>query len=105
MKKSTKKAITGAIIFAVTLFSGFGITAVSFNLFDVMSRNQMRLIFALDVILLLVIGAIAWFVYEHKSAKKIRKKKFEKRHNERLCKIESQKSEILSLLKSENFAA
>lgn len=105
MKKSSKKALTGAIIFTVTLLTGFGITAVSFNLFDVMNKNEMRIIFAVDVILLFVIGTVSWFIYEGKKTKKARKNNFEKRHKERINKIEKQNTEILSILNSKNFAA
>lgn len=105
MKKSSKKLLTGAIIFTVTLLTGFGITAISFNLFDVMNRNEMRIIFAIDVILLFLIGTVAWFIYEGKKAKKARKNNFEKRHNERINKIEKQHTEMLSILNSKNFAA
>lgn len=105
MKKSTKKALMGALIFTITLVLGFGITALSFNLFDIMSANEMKLVFALDVVLLLIIGTIAWFIYEHKNSKNARKKELEKRHNERLNKIDKQNREILRVLESKNFAA
>lgn len=105
MKKSTKKALMGALIFTITLVLGFGITALSFNLFDIMSANEMKLVFALDVVLLLIIGTIAWFIYENKNSKNAKKKELEKRHNERLNKIDKQNRETLRVLESKNFAA
>ncbi len=64
MKNSTKKLIQSILIFIVTVIIGFGITLISFNLFDTLTANQMRILFAADVIILLFIGTIAWFVYE-----------------------------------------
>lgn len=76
MKNSKKKIISSIIIFAVTILAGFGITAISFNLFDNLSQNQMRILFAADIVILLFIGTVAWFLCE--SQKNVRKKNVKK---------------------------
>lgn len=105
MKKSTKKIVGGILIFAVTLIVGFGITCISFNLFNNMSINQMRLVFAVDIIVLLITGACAWFIYEGKEAKKQRELEFSHRHNERLKAVEKRNNELFNLTQNGNYAA
>lgn len=105
MKKSTKQFITGTIIFLVTAAIGFTITAISFNLFEVMTRNQMRLIFAVDVMILLAVGTISWFVYESKTAQKARKKQQSKNRQKRIEELNNENEEILKLINCTNFAA
>ena len=40
MKKTVKKIITGILITTITLAAGFGITILSFNLFDNLTDNR-----------------------------------------------------------------
>lgn len=105
MKKSTKQIISGIIIFLVTAVTGFIITAVSFNLFEVMTQNQMRLVFAIDVIILLAVGTVSWFIYESKSAQKERKKQKSKNRQNRIDELKRSNEEILNLINCTNFAA
>lgn len=105
MKNSTKKFLSGLTITIVTMATGFVITAISFNLFDVLTRNQMRLVFAIDVIILLVIGTISWFIYEKKQLKEKRKKEIELRHNRRVREINKQNQEIINIISRTNIAA
>ncbi len=86
MKKNTKKLLTGISISLITLGAGFLITIVSFNLFDSLTANQMKLLFATDVISLIVSGAAAYIAFETKKAKKRREKELKKRHFQRLSK-------------------
>ena len=46
MKKTGKKLIQSLVIWVVTLAAGFLITYVSFNLFDNLTANQLKLLFA-----------------------------------------------------------
>lgn len=62
MNKTIKKIISSIIISSITLGIGFGITMVSFNLFGTLTPNQMKLLFAVDVICLVaVVGAFLFF--------------------------------------------
>ena len=65
----------------------------------------MNFVFSIEFLLHLIIGKISWFVYENKNSKNAKKKELEKRHNERLNKIDKQNREILRVLESKNFAA
>lgn len=105
MKKTAKQIISGVVIFGVTLAVGFVITAVSFNLFDSMTANQMRLIFAVDVLSLIAAGAGAWYFFDSKKAKARRKRELEKRHLERIQQRETEMAEINKLINFTNFAA
>lgn len=105
MKKSVKKLLSGLTITIITLAIGFAITAISFNLFDILNRNQMRALFALDVIILLAVGSIFWFIGEGKRAKALRQRELEKRHYERVKEREAQMSGVLDIINSANFAA
>ena len=80
MNKKAKEIIKGIIIFTVTLTIGFMVTAVSFNLFNELTRSQMRLLFATDIIVLLAIGSGAWFTEHSIKLKKKRERELEKRH-------------------------
>lgn len=102
MKKSTKKIILSIAISIITLIVGVVITAISFNIFDELTRNQLRLLFTFDVLILLAIGTISWFVYENKQMKNKKRKELERRHNVR---VEKQTEEILNLINCKNFAA
>ncbi len=105
MKKKSNRIITGIIIFISTLGAGFGITAISFSLFDTLTNNQMRILFAADIILLLLIGTIAWFVYESKVNFNKKKMEFKKRHDERMKKNIEYSKEMSTIIDYSNFAA
>lgn len=105
MKNSTKKFLSGLAITVVTMATGFVITAISFNLFETLTTNQLRLVFAVDVIILLAIGTISWFIYENKKLKDKRKKEIELRHNKRIKEINKQNKEIINIINRTNIAA
>lgn len=105
MRKSLKQVLTGIIIFAVTAATGFIITTVSFNLFDTMSQNQMKIIFAVDVVILLFVGTISWFICESASSNKKSRKKYIKNRQKQLDELKKQNEEILNLINCTNFAA
>lgn len=85
MKNSIKKLLKGLFITTVTLFAGFGITALTFNLFKTLTSNEMKIFFALDVAILLAIGTV-FFLIEDENKKKKKQQEFEKRHLERVEK-------------------
>ncbi len=104
MKKQLNKIFKSAIIFIATLGTGFAVTAVSFNLFDNLSQNQMRLMFAVDIILLLAIGGGAYLLFESKRKRQKRDEALRQRHNQRV----KERNELLNsiILDSDNkFAA
>lgn len=84
MKNSVKKIIKSIAITAVTLLSGFGITAVSFNLFGSMTANEMKILFAIDVVILLLVGAAFYCAEERKAKRAKKQKEFEQRHRQRV---------------------
>jgi len=86
MKKNTKKLLMGISISLITLGAGFLITIVSFNLFDSLTANQMKLLFAIDVISLITSGAVTYVVFETKKAKKRRENELKKRHFQRMSR-------------------
>ncbi len=86
MKNSVKKLFKGLLIVTVTLLSGFGITAISFNLFGTLTSNEMKLFFAIDVIVLFTVGTVFFLIDESNKKKKRRKEQFEKRHAQRVEK-------------------
>lgn len=94
MKKSIKQLLSGAIISAVTLAFGFALTMLSFNLFDSLTANQMKILFAADIICLALTGCIAFFLFESKRSKKRKEKLLQERHNRR---IEKRNNEIKGL--------
>lgn len=98
MNRKTKKAADSLIIFAVTFIAGLLISAISFNLFDRLSINQMRILFAADILFLLGSGALAWFLFERKKNKKT------KRSNEKNKYEINNKKELFHTVKN-NFAA
>ena len=100
MNNKSNKIIKGLLIFSVTLFSGFGITALSFNLFDALTQNQMRLLFAIDVLLI-----IAWLLFESVKLKKKKQKEFEHRHNERVKAMNAQMKDIEIIIAKNKYAA
>ena len=105
MKKNKKQIITGIIIFTVTLIAGFGITVLTFSLFDTLSRNQMRFLFALDIILLIASGGGVYLFSEAKKKSREKKELFEKRHNGRVAEKNKMMSGIYDIIESKNFAA
>ena len=105
MKNKSNKIVEGLIIFTVTLLSGFGITALSFELFDVLTQNQMRLLFTVDIMLILAIGSIAWFIFEADKSKKRKQKRFEQRHNERVRAKNARMKDIEIIIAKNKYAA
>lgn len=103
MKKSFKEILTGISIWAVTLIVGFSITSICFSLMDRLTRNEMRIMFVIDIAIILAIGTAAWFIYESKTGKRLRDEKFEKRHSERIEKNKADMAEIEKII--EQFAA
>ncbi|MCM1285349.1 MAG: hypothetical protein NC213_09350 [Acetobacter sp.] len=103
MKKSFKQILTGISIWAVTLLVGFSLTSVCFSIADKLTRNEMRIMFVIDIAIILAIGTAAWFIYESKTGKKIRDERFEKRHNERIEKNKADMAELEKII--EQFAA
>lgn len=105
MNKNKKQIVTASIIFITTLLSGFAITALSFNLFDVLTQNQMRVLFTADVLILFAIGSAAWFCFEAKKSKAKKKKELELRHNKRIEQRYTEMREIDAILAKNKFAA
>lgn len=105
MKKSVNKIITLALITGVTLALGFGITAISFNLFGELSVNQMRILFAVDVLSLLAVCTFTHFFLEGKKAQAKRQRELEKRHSERVRSFNDDFSQIEKIIKTDAFVA
>lgn len=84
MKKSVQKLFKGLLITTVTLLCGFGICAVSFNLFGTLTENEMKLFVALDVITLIAVGGVFYYIDEKKTKSRKKEKEFEKRHMQRV---------------------
>ena len=64
MKKTLKKLFKSILITTVTLLSGFGITSISFNLFGTLTANEMKLFLAIDVIILVFVGGVFYYIDE-----------------------------------------
>ena len=62
MNKTVKKLISSVAISAVTLSVGFIVTMVSFNLFDALTTNQMRILFTVDFVCLIAVGGIFLYI-------------------------------------------
>lgn len=105
MNKSIKKIIISAVITAVTIIIGFAVTTLTFNLFDSLTTNQMRLLFAIDFICLITVGGIFLFLSESKQAKKRKKRQLEKRHNQRIENRKKEFKEINNILSDSGYAA
>lgn len=105
MNKSIKKIIISAVITAVTIIIGFAVTTLTFNLFDSLTTNQMRLLFAIDFICLITVGGIFLFLSESKQAKKRKKRQLEKRHNQRIENRKKEFKEINNILSDSDYAA
>lgn len=83
MKKTLKKLFKSILITTVTLLSGFGITSISFNLFGTLTANEMKLFLAIDVIILVFVGGVFYYIDEKQSKRK-RKEGISKRHLQRV---------------------
>lgn len=105
MKNSVKKIFKSIAISVVTLVVGFGITAISFNLFDNLSRNELRVLFAVDFIILFAIGGITLWSSERKATRLKKERELAKRHEARVIERAVSFAEINSLLDSFNNAA
>lgn len=105
MNKRTKQLIEGTVIFISTLVIGFIITILSFKLFDSLSQNQMRILFAVDFIMLIASAGGVMLYFESEKNKKREKKEFEKRHNKRVEERQAQLKDIESIISGRNFAA
>ena len=105
MKKQIKNFMKAVFISISSLTAGMAITAVSFNLFDSLTNNQMKLLFALDVICLAILGTIIYFIVESKKIQNRRKKEFEKRHNKRIAQRNDQMKDIFKIINHSDFAA
>lgn len=105
MKKRKKQLIEGTIIFITTLAIGFAVTTLSFKLFDSLTQNQMRILFAVDFTLLIASAGSVMVYFESAKNKKQRKKEFEKRHNKRMAEKQSQMKDIETIITGRNFAA
>ncbi|MDD6728926.1 MAG: hypothetical protein PUE08_06895 [Eubacteriales bacterium] len=105
MNKSVKKIITSIIISAVTLAVGFGITMVSFNLFDSLTANQMKVLFTIDMLCLIGVGAVFFFLSESKEAKKRKERELQKRRRQRAEQFEENMMQINSIISNSNYAA
>ena len=105
MKKRMQKIIKEVLIFVVTLITGAVISGVSFNLFDALTSTQVRVLFAIDIAILVVIGAIALLIYESKQSKKEREERFRERHNKRIEENERRMSGIEEIISCSKYAA
>ncbi len=105
MKKSVKKLVWSFLITTATLIAGFAITFISFRLFDQLTANQMKILFAADILVLAAAATGVWYFYESKKAKKRRRKAFEKRHNERVAERKREIEEINKIISRTNIAA
>lgn len=105
MNKTVKKIISSVAISAVTLITGFIVTMVSFNLFDTLTTNQMRILFTIDFVCLIAVGGIFLYISESKNAKRKRRQSFEKRQKERIEKNEREINEINEIISKSRYAA
>ncbi|MGN0522025.1 MAG: hypothetical protein ACI4IQ_05245 [Eubacterium sp.] len=105
MKKTINKIIKSTAISIVTLLAGFIITAISFNLFDSLTPNQMKILFAFDVICLTVAGAITLLVSDKKKLQKKQKKARRKIRYQQLLKEEQDFSQLVKIADKSDFAA
>lgn len=105
MNKNFKKIFEGILIFTATLTAGFLITVFSFNLFDELTRNQLRILFAADISALFAISSAVCFSVNSKKQRLKRKNEFEKRHNERIKKRNAEMTEINIITAKNQFAA
>lgn len=105
MNKTVKKLISSVAISAVTLSVGFIVTMVSFNLFDALTTNQMRILFTVDFVCLIAVGGIFLYISESKCAKRKRRQGFEKRQRERIEENEKEMAQINEIITNSGYAA
>lgn len=105
MRNNKKQIITGIIIFLVTLIAGFSITAISFNLFEVLTRNQMRALFAFDIISLLMVGACVLLFTQSRKSRQVKEKRLVENHNKRVERRNNELREIEIIIAKNKFAA
>lgn len=105
MNKTVKKLISSVAISAVTLSVGFIVTMVSFNLFDALTTNQMRILFTVDFVCLIAVGGTFLYISESKSAKRKRRQCFEKRQRERIEENEKEMAQINEIITNSGYAA
>ncbi len=105
MKKNWEKLVSGAIIMAVTLTAGFLITLISFRLFDTLTANQMKILFAADIVALSLAAVSVWYTYEAKRIKLKREQEFKRRHLRRIEKHETELAQIKKWIDPSDFAA
>lgn len=105
MNKSVKKIIKSIVISMATLIAGFALTMISFNLFDSLTANQMKLLFGIDIICLVSVGGIFLFLSENRQAKKKSKARFEKRHSKRIERHEAEMKNLSDIISNSHFAA
>ncbi len=105
MNKTVKKIISSIAISVLTVLIGFGVTLVTFNLFDSLTTNQMRILFTLDFVCLIAVGGIFLYLSENKNVKKKKRQSFEKRQKERAEKNERETEEINKIMSNSGYAA
>lgn len=105
MKKQFKQIISGIAIMVVTLIAGFTITTLSLNIFDNMSTNQLRLLFLVDILLLIGCAAGVWYFFESKKMKEKKRTAYLKRRDRRMKRIGQEVQEINEIINFANFAA
>lgn len=105
MKNTVKKIFTSVIISTATLLAGLLITMVSFRLFGNLSTNEMRLLFAIDIISLVTAGAGFLIFQENKSCKRKKEEAYQSRRNERIAQLDREMNEIERIINHSDFAA
>ncbi len=65
----------------------------------------MRLLFAIDVLLIIAVGTIVWLLFESVKLKKKKQKEFEHRHNERVKAMNAQMKDIEIIIAKNKYAA
>jgi hypothetical protein len=98
MKKKIQSALRSFALFAVTLTSGFALTLGSFNLFESLSRNQMRLLFVADIAIILSVGAAVHFFTESRRARVKKENELRNRHEARVRIHNSQYDEVNKII-------
>lgn len=89
MNKNIKKILGSVLITVLTLIAGFGITVFTFRLSDVLTTNQLRLLFAVDFICLIAVGGVFLCLSESRAAKERSRRSRQKRQEERISEAQS----------------
>ncbi|MCD7796462.1 MAG: hypothetical protein LUG95_02240 [Clostridiales bacterium] len=105
IKKSIKTAIEYTAIAAITLAAGLVTAAISFNLFDNLTQNQMRMLFALDIICLVAGGRIFFFLDERRTKRKKAYNKQRKMQNKKIAKSRVSAKNDENIFSSTHYAA